>query len=485
LQDVIESTLNYQWKVEIAECEIYRRWGIWISSAAPFNPKVAASLLGEKIYDAQQPDFKTGQEGSMTVLKMAVEKLTRPGTLFSVDTQIQQVHDPSLAFTLPYTRYDQSTLNLRVTQPLLRRLIINKEATEETLSYLQFNEARYELIQTMAERVRDAILEYWEVFAAESVVRINTNAERILESLASATYRLVQGEHFAASEMNEQIAEIARTRRDIVGSQQQLYDAYLQLLYLMGETPCAYGEQTPQLILDSFPSPKENQELRTLDCLLQLASSYRGDLISLRLKIQEALLNLRLAKNDILPNLDVILGATFQNSTVFGSSEFFFSSYYLNDAEKIFSGELRLSFALWNDGPQGVCVQRKGELCQACSREKDLWAEISTDVASTYRDLAALAEEIHWANQAVQWYETALKDEILRLKEGYSSLFIVIDFENRLREVLLEQVNVQKLFAQNIARLLYLTGTLVMYDPCNNQIKIDPLRYDHLLCCDE
>ena len=118
---------------------------------------------------------------------------------------------------------------------------------------------------------------------------------------------------------------------------------------------------------------------------------------------------------------------------------------------------------------------------QAFLEENQLWSTIYSDIATALREQIELVDELYYANKAAEWYEIALRDEILRTKAGHSSLFFVIDFENRFRRTLIERVNVQRQYAQNIARLLFLTGTLVLINTETQEVTIDPFKYEHLL----
>ncbi len=482
LRETIAKTLRDQWKVEIAESEVTLRYGKWQEAAGPFDPILTTFLKNTMLIDPQQIGFKTNERGNISQLNLQMEKLTRIGTRFSLGTSVQKVYNPSLVSVVPsYSHYNQSSLNFQIDQPILRRFFYNQEAVTEIVSSLQVESARNQLVQTMAQTVLDSILAYWDLVAAEKIMSINEDAEKILDGLTSATYRLVEKNNLAASELNEQIAELARSKRDLVASKQDVYAAYNALLLHMGERRCEFSDKLPHLLLENFILPEGQNETWDIDCLLQQAYLHRGDLIAARIAVQEADLQLRVARNNILPSLDVILGAQFRNNTIDQNSKPFFSSYYLDDAEKDLSAELRFSIPFWNDKARGERTRRREERCQAYLHENELWSSIYSEIATTLHNQIELVQEIHYANEAANWYEIALRDEILRTKAGYGSLFVVIDFENRFRRTLIERVNVQKQYAQNIAHLLFLTGTLVLIDTVTQEVTINPFQYEHLL----
>ncbi len=486
LSNAISTTLRNQWKIEISESEVVRRYGEWQESAGPFDPVLTSTFGNTWLLDPQQLGNKTNETGSITTLEVAVEKLTRPGTQFSLGSRVKRTHNPSLIVTVPdFTRFNGSSLVFEVVQPLLRGFLYNEAAVEERISSMEFDASKYLLVQTMSEEVLNSITAYWELVAAEKIVEINVDAQHILDGLTQATYRLVEKEQLAASELNEQIAEIARNRRDLVASRQAVYEAYNAFLFQIGERKCTFSENLPHLILDNFILPHGDKREWDLDCLLNQAYDHRGDLIAARIAVQEADLLYRLACKNVLPSLDASFEVELLNSSIERPSQRLFASYYPKQMEKDISAEIRLSIPFWNDRARGARTQRREERMQAFLEENELWSSIYSDIATILREQIELVDEIYYATKAAEWYEIALRDEIMRTKEGYGSLFVVIDFENRFRRTLLERVDVQKRYSQNIAQLLFLTGTLVLVDTVTQEIEIDPFNYDHLLVSHE
>ncbi len=126
-------------------------------------------------------------------------------------------------------------------------------------------------------------------------------------------------------------------------------------------------------------------------------------------------------------------------------------------------------------------LQRQAELTQSILSESQLNESIRTEIANALRNQLELIDELYFAGQAVDWYSTALSDEIARLKQGYSSLFIVIDYEKSLRQTTIEKVLVESNYAENIVELLFQTGTLVNYDKCTDGVNIEIMNYEKLL----
>ncbi|NGX51186.1 MAG: hypothetical protein K1060chlam2_01047 [Chlamydiae bacterium] len=481
LSYVIAKTLKNQWDIKIGQQAIERQEGVYQSSKGSFNPIIGADVKNNILYDTQQLGFNTTKDGKAQTVQLFLEKLTRLGTRYSLTGSLERVHDPSLFFTNGFSRTNQYVLSFTIDQPLLRGLKYSPETVEEKVSEIEVSTIKNEYVQTIATEVRDTVFKYWELVAAKEILEIHELSYKILYGLATASERLVEGERLALSALNQQFAELSRASKDLVAAKQDVYRAYNDLLFQMGEEESSFGPNPPNLVLESFPEPESEKSKWDVDLLLSTARQNRGDLIASELRIKEAAWLLKSAKNAVLPSLDLVLGFDVTNNRVSNRSRPFFSSINSGPQKKDLSVMLSFSIPLFNDRAKGEKRQREAELSQAILVESKLDESIRTDIATALRSQLELIDEVYFADKAVQWYETTLKDEIARLKEGYSSLFIVIDYENRLRRTFIEKVLVQKDYADNLTELLFTTGTLVKLDDVTNRVSIDILNYNHLL----
>ncbi len=481
LSQVISSTLENQWNVQIAEQEVLRQEGITQATRGPFDPNVKAQYLRKWLKDAQTFGFKTGEDGQIDSVQVILEKLTRFGTQFSLNGEIARESNPSFSLDNSFNRTNQTTITFFIDQPLLRRLRYNEASVTEAVSEIELNALKYSLTQTMAENVRSALLIYWDLVEVQKVVIINENAKRILEALASATEKLVEGERVAASELNQQFAELARNNRELVAAQQDTYRIFNSLIFQMGIDRKQFPIELPQLLLDEFPLFAVEKDEWNLNHLLNIAMDNRGDLIAAQFRIEESALRLRLAEQEIYPELDVRVGYDLFNTQINKRAKPFFSSTETHKAQNNYSVLLNFSIPLFNNRAKGEKRRRTEEEIQANLAENQLQEDIRQSIATAFRNQLELIDQIHYARKTVKWYEEALKDEILRFKEGYGSLFIIIDYENRLRLTLIEEARIFAQWSKNIVDLLFQTGTLIERNACSYEMNIDVFNYQKLL----
>lgn len=482
LSEVIAKTLQNQWNIKIGRKEVQKQEGVYQSAKGPFNPVIGTSFRNNILYDTQQLGYNTHKGGKGQSAELFLEKMTRLGTKYTLKGTLERLFDPSLYYGNLFTKTNQYDLSFTIDQPLLRGLKYSSDTVNEKVSEIKVKAIENDFIQIIANEILDVVNQYWELVSAKKILEIDEASYKILHGLARASERLVQGEKLAQSELNEQFAELSRASADIVSSEQRIYEAYNNLLLQMGLERETFPRNTPLLQLDDFPQPVTEKSQWDVNLLLQTAKKNRGDLIAAQLRIKEAAWLLKSAKNAVLPSLDLIVGIDVSNNRVANELALpFFSSVKSGPPEKDVTVMLNFSIPLFNDTAKGEKKQREAELSQAILEESKFDEKIRTSVASALRNQLDLIDEMYFVDKAVQWYETTLRDELARLKEGYSSLFIVIDYEKRLRNTFIEKVLVQKEYAQNLTQLLYETGTLVKYDKRTNRVSIDILDYNHLL----
>lgn len=485
VKEAVGSTLENQWNVEIAESDVFRQDGILQASRGPFDVLLGSDYMHRWLLDTQTFGFKTGKDGNFDSANLFLEKLTRLGTRFALNGEVIREFNPSFSLDNSFNRTNQTKVTFLIEQPLLRRLKYNVESVDESVNELELMALRNELTQTMAENVRNSLLIYWDLAAAQKIVVINRNAKLILDALASATEQLVEGERVAASELNQQFAELARNNRELIAAEQNVYRLFNSLLFEMGIDRCSFSLALPDLDLDEFPVFDLQKDDWDIDHLLCVSMHARGDLVAARYRIDESKLRVRLAKQEIYPELNVNFGYDLFNTQINRRAKPFFSSAEAHKAQNDYAVSLNFSYPISNNRAKGEKRRRDQEEVQAYLEEDRLSEDIRQQIASAFRDQQELVDQLYYAKKTVAWYEKALRDEILRFKEGYGSLFIIIDYENRLRLTLIREAELLAEWSKNIVELLFQTGTLIQRDICSGEMNIDIFNYKKLLMRNE
>ena len=155
------------------------------------------------------------------------------------------------------------------------------------------------------------------------------------------------------------------------------------------------------------PDPEES---------LKTAFERRTDWLSARLGLEIARMDLRIAENNMLPNLSLDTRVTRRGS----------------DSENDYAVGLNLTVPLWDDGPKRALVRarnglRRAEMALAESRQS-----IRIQVRRAVRSVAVALRRIDIAGEAQELAERKLEIEHLKLQQGLSSSFQIGRFEEDL-----------------------------------------------------
>ena len=466
--EAIESTLLYQWNVEISREEVRLQAGVLQQTAGPFDPVLDTIYEHQYLDDLQILGFKSSKKGNRNVLDLAASKLTRYGTFAQVGMEIDQVHNPLF---IPGRR-NEAAVFFTIDQPLLRNFLFSQEYANELSASYDLRAVKAQFIFAMSQEVRDVVQQYWQTLSAKELLKIRQDSVERLQDLTDSVERLIEGGQLAETEINQQLAQLYDEKRRVSASVQTLFDSYNNLRLNMGLPKIPYCLEPPSLELEDFPKISDVEKPCSIECMLEVASQNRGDYLASLWNIESSSAQTQAARNAMLPRLDVNMGVTMRNQEIGSRAKSFFRPLDTSQPQRDWTIGATLSVPLWNDDAKGSFRSRRAFQQQALLSSEQLYEIIRTDIANAVRNHYALIEEIRNAEETVKWYRKAFEDETRRMKEGYSTLFIVLDFEVNLNNALTNRLGAYFNYASNLVELYFLTGQLVQEDSCNRRVYI-------------
>lgn len=482
LSEVVASVLQYQWDIQISQENIARQKGVVQQNAGPFDPVLDVNFKQVGMTHVQIEGLKSNEDGYTSTLDLALTRTNRIGTKAVLGAEFQKIRNPLFLITnvVPTNELNTSNIFFEVDQPLLRRFIDNPEYIQEQVSYLELEAVKYDFVQTIAERIREAVNTYWDLVGALQDVWISRDSQDRLNELLDDTIKLIKGGEFASVETYQQYAEIFLEESNEFLVRREMNTAYQQLLYEMG-LQSQYKRPSIDLNLENFISVIRENGLYSLPTLVGIAWKNRPDLQSAELRTEEAKLLLKSAINATLPELNVKGGVNvinsqinrrFPNGHLGDKAKPFFSSVNNRLPEIDVSISLNFSYPLYNDDALGLKRQREAEVRQAILVQDRLAEQIRSQVTDAYQNRTNIIKEVEEAEESVHWFHETITAERKRLKEGFSTIFIIVDFERRLNQARQRLVEAQKSYSQNFIDLLYLTGTLAHFDERKKRVYI-------------
>jgi outer membrane protein TolC len=231
------------------------------------------------------------------------------GTNFSLNYVANRYNTGSLRSD--YNPYTTGSLGITITQPLLRgfgidvnRRFIRIAGNEEKIADLVFNQ---QLITTVSSVIRL----YWDLVSLRADVRVKEQELATAQKLYDNNKQQVEVGTLAPLQLKQAAAEVARAKQDLINSQSLVDQQEIILKNVLTRT----GASDPSLDsvhiipLDHITVPKSDN-LPPVGALVAEALSNRPDLAQAQIEIANAGLSLKGSKNELLPQLNIVAGAT-------------------------------------------------------------------------------------------------------------------------------------------------------------------------------
>lgn len=486
LNYVIQYTLSHQRGIQIAYADTVIAYGDALQSAGPFDTMLESSYQEDKIFDAQDANTYTPLEGHESRLSARVTKKTREGTRGDLSMNIERIENP--ARFPPFDISNTATIAFRITQPLAKDFEFGLERMDELAFIIEAQAARLEALNQISDLILKSVEGYWNVVAAQGFLSIREDSVNRFVPLVENTQKLINGDQLAPNEINQPLAQLSQERSRKMQAMEDYYAAMRDLKLRMGYDvfldPC-----TLILIDHSFTAPNEFLPPHIDPCqykaiqerLISLALKQRLDLLAANVRVEARRAALKGADNARLPQLDVFAGVVVSNS-IFGiDAQTFFSALHFKQAQKNYQLGVQFFYPLENSEASGRYVRRNAELMRQMLTRDQLEQDIISSVQIAWSNHIQLIQRLTYVNLAIERYRVLVENERKKLVEGFSTLFTLIDFENRLTDTYLEKVDVLRSIAINLARLYTLTGSLYIPDACKNIIEIGDLTSYSLL----
>lgn len=421
--------------------------------------------------DAQIPQVNPFITGGVDVLELKNETLsadlTQPltnGGRFRAgfDGTITQTNN-AFAFA---DEFSESAVNLGYTQPLMRGLGRDFATAEQKAARLDWLSSRERQRQTLEQLLGDVANAYWDLVAAQEEVKVRVlavelgrtqleqNRERSRVGVGTEV-DVLQAETRVATE--EEALLLARTN---VAARM---DALKALLYRRGndgqERFSDYLDLWDLDIVTRTPLPEglAGADERGWEGALARALEHRPDLNLARLSIQDAEVDLALRRSQRRPGLDLNLDVTSNANDVSTSGAvgdafgYEFPTYAASLVFNVPLGNRRAAFA--ERAARAAVIRARLAYEQA---ENGAIA----DVRNATRDLAYRAQAVVAARKSRQFSQRQFDAEQVSYREGLSTTFQVLEFQQQLSQALSNEAAALAAYAKAEAQLLRSQGEL-------------------------
>jgi outer membrane protein TolC len=388
-------------------------------------------------------------------------------------------------------QYD-SGLTIGGTVPLMRGLIWNQAWTQVKTSRLSYDADLDNFTTSVMDTVQTIISSYWNLVATKEQVRV---AEKSLESnqaLLDQTRTQYDVGVVSKVEVVQAEAGVANSEFNLIVAQNSYNNAQDALIAaVLGDRLQA----ATTLIFDPTDSPAfSTVDPIDLNAAVATAFSNRPELAAAQRRLDQGEIQLKFAKNQRLPQLDLNVSYRtagtqgFQNPSLFnvntgqpaapgtinpvGPFPDTFDSYYTSGGPQDLRAMAVVSIPLGNiSGRKNVSISRI-QLRQANSQITQLKQQIIVNVRSAARGMLAAAQGVEAAERGRIAAEEQLRAEKIRLEHGESTPFDVLQRESQLVTAESQKIAALQSFRNSQATLERQQGTILdTWD-----VKIDTVR---------
>lgn len=478
LEAAIGITLQQQLEIQISKLNIQAQKGVVQHAAGPFDPVFEgfASHTYMKHLQSVAPWFsafgvKTNLNGYENIADLTARKKMRIGTRFIANAHVDQIKN----FLLYPLKTNIGTISFQVQQPLLRDFWYGKDTTIEDAAKIELYAVYLDNFQTISQKVLETTTLYWEAIAAQRALEFNEEAERRLEKISEDIIKLIKEDQLAKVDIHQPEERLAAQRLRTIISRQTLYSALQNLKWAMGDIDVCKCDIETLRLSNHFPMvPLDGQKFQELICgLIESAFHLRFDIQAASVREEEAGILLKGAINESLPELNLFGGVKRSDFRQGHSATPFLGPLDMHHPETDWTIGMNFSIPLYNDAALGDVKFQRARYQQTMLHTQQLMQTTVKDLTEAWKNQFSLASELDQASERVRLNQKLISEERKKLEAGFSTLFVLLDFETRLTDSLVEHVEIHKEYLQNIAQLRFLTGTIFRPENCDQVSVID------------
>lgn len=455
LTEVLRLALSQNTDIRVQSSEVDAARAVQQQASGQFDWILSSSLDYSKIVTPQLPPSLVPQKRSFsTGYSIGLSKQLRSGLVFSSDVKAGSSDTDGNS-----AQQNNVKLNVALTVPLLRgKGALATQATEDAAK-LNVLRSRYDLRERAAKTVYSALLAYWDYRTRVALYNVAVDSERRSLGLMESTQKLINAAEKPRADLVLLQADFGDKRANKEAAALALSEARKSLARLIGlsladmRTLAEPADDFP-VLLSHVPSLVSHQS-----AINALALQQRGDYQALSLQLAALQRQLQAAQDRLKPQLNFTVGVGYGRVSEGGSRFGFVGEPGRNQTEPSISAQLSYQFPLENNTAGGAVSELNARVQQLTFKQRDLLISVESGVDSALLALQSTAAQLQVAQHGLTLYEQAVKQEIIKQKNGISTLIDVINVESRFVSARVNYLQLQQAHANAIGRLRYETGS--------------------------
>ena len=315
-----------------------------------------------------------------------------------------------------YTSY----LTLELSQPLLRNfgILINKAEIKKAENNLKKTDA--EITDDINSEILDAIYKYFDLVYAYKYLRVNEEHLKLAENTHEINKKKVEVGLLPKNVLLESEAEILSRKEALIKAKQELNNISDELKNKINDINRSYVIIPSTLNLENMPLPSLQEGIKE-------ALKNRFEIKEIDTEIENAKIDNRVAKNQILPSLDINIfgGLSGKGENIRDN----FDRLYSNKYHKWGLG-LKFDYPLGNREAKANYRISRLQLLQLRNNKKNIENNIIMEVKKSFRNLKVLKKKIEANKKSYDSAKSKLNIEESKYKNGLSDVFKVFSYQS-------------------------------------------------------
>ncbi len=355
-------------------------------------------------------------------------------------------NDTTQRFQTINPRYG-STLRFDFTQPLLQNFGYNISRKEIIIARNSLEISQAQLEKALMDTIYSVEQAYWALSYAIDTLEVRRQSLKLARELLEKNKRSVEIGTLAPIEILSAQSEVATREADIIQAELAVKNAEDQLRVLMNMSQEEEKQYTAIIPVDK---PRFEQKAISLEEALAIALANRPDLRSSQVEIRNQQFNLSVAKNQVLPQLN--LNASYWSPGISGDRLIYQNNNpltgvvigvipgprsdsikdALNFKYQNWSIGLSLNIPLSNVVSRASLAQARINLEQAMLSLKQKEQQALLEIKTALRDVEANLKRVQAYRVARELQEQKLAAEEEKLKVGQSTNYTVLMYQRDL-----------------------------------------------------
>lgn len=428
-----------------------------------FDPKLSVAITGNE--NRRPTGTGTGEDRLIVVTedggfnyRTALSKLFRSGLEASAEATLDR-SDTKINGT-PIT--NKGDIKIGSSYPLLRGQGETVVTANEVAAHQAYLASLADYDHLVAEQILATVNGYWRYLAAEKTRQIAIESEQRAEKLVQDTRDLVEADQIPRNELLQVRADLANKKSARILAENTLNQARHNLGQIMGLSPAMTQQlpspstEFPRLQEWATPPPQASQGL------LDKALAQRADLQAAMHRLDASRLDLKVARNDLKPVLDLKLEVGYSGFADGGAFNDYYSALYKEVPGTSFSISLTYELPIKNQSARGNFLASEATNRRSAILTEDLRRSIQIQVSQTANDFYSNFEALSASETSIEFSELALENEQNKFQLGFSTLVDLISFQDKLTSTQRIHISNYLLLMANLTELNFQTGALYL-----------------------